>query len=71
MTKEFRYFSCLKLDSSVVTSCTKDWQKMKMAAAGAMIFDITQRLKVETSYLAGDYFQALLNIFAFAAPMVW
>ncbi len=44
-----------------------------MGAAGAMI--LTQRLKVVpcyiiTSYLAGDYFQALRNIIAPAAPMV-
>ncbi len=34
-----------------------------MGAAGAMILRIT-------SYLAGDYFQALRNIIAPAAPMV-
>ncbi len=61
MTKEFRYFSYLKLDSSVVTSCTKT--------------DRTQRLKVVPSWglslhLAGDYFQALRNITAPAALMV-
>ncbi len=31
MTKEFRYFSYLKLDSSVVTSCTKTDGKWKVA----------------------------------------
>ncbi len=30
MTKEFRYFSYLKLDSSVVTSCTKTDGKLKV-----------------------------------------
>ncbi len=63
MTKEFRYFFYLILDSSVVTSCTKTDN------------DITQRLKIVpsyiiTSYLAGDYFQVLRNIIAPAALMV-
>ncbi len=31
MTKEFRYFSYLKLDFSVVTSCTKTDGKWKVA----------------------------------------
>ncbi len=31
MTKEFRYFSYLKLDSSVVTLCTKTDVKWKAA----------------------------------------
>ncbi len=30
MTEEFRYFSYLKLDSSVVTSCTKTDGKWKV-----------------------------------------
>ncbi len=31
MTKEFQYFSYLKLDFSVVTSCTKTDGKLKVA----------------------------------------
>ncbi len=58
MTKEFWYFSYLKLDSSVVTLCTKTDGKWKVA-----IFYII-------GYWAGDYFQALRNIIAPAALMV-
>ncbi len=55
MTKEFRYFAYLKLDCSV--------------------YNITQRLIIVPSLvtiydIAGDYFQALRNIIAPAAPMV-
>ncbi len=35
MTKEFRYFSYLKLDSSVITSCTKTDGKWKVAIFSA------------------------------------
>ncbi len=37
MTKEFRYVSYLKLDSSVVTSCTKTEGKWKAAPAALMV----------------------------------
>ncbi len=56
MTKELQYFSYLKLDSPVVTSCTKTCLKV---VPSSVAYD-----------LAGDYFQELRHIIAPAAPMV-
>ncbi len=58
MTKEFQYFSYLKLDSSVVTSCTKT-DAVPEYSPQLGNYDIT-----------GVYFQALHHIIAPAAPMV-
>ncbi len=62
MSKEFQYFSYLKLDSSVVISCTKTDGKWQVVIFEA---DIAQRLKIVPAHiLAGDYFQALHDIVA-------
>ncbi len=79
MIKEFQKLSYLKLDSSVVTSCTKTDGKWKVAiflADMARNDDIPQwyyaapESSPQLYYLARDYFQALRNIIAPAALMV-
>ncbi len=69
MTKEFRYVSYLKLDSSVVTSCIKTDRKQSLFSRPIWPGTILSFQRNNqgallpyrvTSYdIAGDYFQAL------------
>ncbi len=62
MTKEFRYFSYLKLDSSVVTSCTKTDGKWKVVIFWADMAGIINFAAVPSMQQVQWYYEAPENI---------